>query len=722
MRLERYTLLSSILFVTLFVSRISFAQRQAIDSLIKVNQAYTEVDTFKVEILDKLGFAYRFFGPDSVLYYADKVKEISEQLNYKRGIAASYKLRSMGLYMRGDVPNAILYTNKALDLYTAIGELKGEASMLNNLGMFYYEKGEHRTSVDYYLRSLELRQLLGHQPEIADSYNNLGNAFNSLGDYAQALSFHFKALSIREKLNKAEDLADSYTNISSVYYMIHSYEESLVYAKKAYLIFKQYGQSDGILNSLLNFGSIYTELGPKSKALHYFKEALVLNKQLKLEVNLAIVYYNIGHIYLNLKNYSLAKCYLDSALNTTSKSYYNEGAALTYIDLGFIARAKGQLKEAEILLRKGLEIAEVIGSKPRQSEASKELAKLMQVKGDLKQANHYLELAMMIDDSLHKAEINKGIYQSKLDYLLENHKQKIDLLEKDKSLQSANLKFQRLLLTSLIVALLLLGGIIFIQRRNVLRMRQVQSLIMEQSDELKSQADNLQEVNRVKDKVFSVLSHDLRGPINSLTSVMSMMNSDLMTADEFNQMRDKFSQQLRSLNLMLDNLLFWSRANLKGIIDTNKSYVNVNKKVQQTFLLLGEVARGKQIRLQSDLTIDSVVYADADHMDIIFRNLISNALKYTPNGGSITITEQVNGNMREINVTDTGVGMSEEKMNELFTDLPIHSQYGTKGEKGTGIGLLITREFVMINKGTIKVESKLNEGTTFTVSFPIEQN
>lgn len=710
-----------LVFFTCLLCTQVWAQKRIIDSLHRAEILHPNDDTIKVNLYDKLGFAQRFFGPDSVMFYANKVAELSTKLSYRKGMAASYKLKSMALFMQGDVLGGIEFANKSLDIYVALGDAKAEASILNNLGMFYYEMGEHHKSIEYYKHSLAIRERLNHGAEIADSYNNLGNAYNSLGDYAEALSYHFKALSYREHSEKIEDLGDSYTNISSVYFMIHSYDEALVYAKKAYVIFMKTGQADGVLNAMLNFGSIYTELNQPKKALGYYHQALVLNNQLKFGINAATVYYNIGHIYLQQHELNKAKSYLDSAVLFANSSYNNEAFALTNVDLGELAIIGKNYSLAESYLRKALNIAKFIDSKSRQHEISKRLAQLLVLKGNYKEAYTYMTDAIALGDSVHAARIDKGIYQSKLDYLLENHKQKIDLLEKDQSLQNANLKFQRLLLTSLALTIVLLGGIIFIQRRNVLRSRKTQAVIMQQSNELMEQATKLQEVNRVKDKVFSVLSHDLRNPINSLTSVMNMLNTDMLTVEEFGMMRDKFSVQLRTVNLMLDNLLHWSRANLRGIIDTNKSVVQVNKTVQQVCLLTNEVARNKQIKVESGLSLDSTVYADADHLDIIFRNVISNALKFTPVGGTITITDKVVGDKRLISIRDSGVGMSEEKIRELFTDLPLVSQYGTKGEKGTGIGLLITKEFVQINNGTINVESKPNEGTNFILSFPLRQ-
>ena len=165
--------------------------------------------------------------------------------------------------------------------------------------------------------------------------------------------------------------------------------------------------------------------------------------------------------------------------------------------------------------------------------------------------------------------------------------------------------------------------------------------------------------------------------------------------------------------------MHWSTGNISGRTDVRLSQVTIASVVQANFELYKQIASEKKVRLTSYLDKDSRVFADSAHVDIIMRNLISNALKFSNSGGEVIISEEVMDDNRIIYVIDNGVGMSDEFSKQLFADKPVQPQYGTSGEKGTGIGLLLTKEFVERNHGKIAVLTKEGQGTTFVVTLPL---
>jgi len=254
-----------------------------------------------------------------------------------------------------------------------------------------------------------------------------------------------------------------------------------------------------------------------------------------------------------------------------------------------------------------------------------------------------------------------------------------------------------------------------------------QEEIMLQSEELAAQAQflrisntELERLNKTKDKFFSIIAHDLRNPFNAI-----MGFSDLLCHD-YNEMDDK--QKLGLLELislssesaynLLENLLQWARTQTDKI-KFNPEYVELAEVVQQVIDLHGIIAEKKQVSIESSIPDLTRVYADKNMIHTVIRNLISNAIKFSHKGGRVFLSACDNGEMTEIVIRDEGIGMSRENLSMLFRIDTYYSTSGTSGESGTGLGLIICKEFVEKNNGRIRATSKEGEGTSVTFTLPL---
>jgi signal transduction histidine kinase len=230
---------------------------------------------------------------------------------------------------------------------------------------------------------------------------------------------------------------------------------------------------------------------------------------------------------------------------------------------------------------------------------------------------------------------------------------------------------------------------------------------------------NLIKLNSVKDKFFSIISHDLKGPLNTLTGFLHILQSytDTFTKDELRHFAYSMDESVKRLLSLLDNLLQWSLSQT-GSITYQPSWLNIGGMISFTFELFKEMAAVKRIELTAQVDENTLVWADQNMLNFVLRNLISNAIKFTHPGGKITITTIVREEQVQIQVTDNGIGISEEDIAKLFQSHIHHSTPGTQLEKGTGFGLLLCKEFVERNGGKIVVQSKLGEGTTIIFNLP----
>lgn len=252
-----------------------------------------------------------------------------------------------------------------------------------------------------------------------------------------------------------------------------------------------------------------------------------------------------------------------------------------------------------------------------------------------------------------------------------------------------------------------------------------QEEIIRQSEELAAQAQHLtitntelERLNKTKDKFFSIIAHDLRNPFNAI-----MGFSDLLCHD-FNDMDDKQKQGLLELiNLssesaynLLDNLLQWARTQTDKI-KFNPEYLELSEVVKQVIDLHGIIAEKKQVTIENTITDSTRVYADRNMIHTVIRNLISNAIKFSHKGGKVYLSAFENGEMTEIVIRDDGIGMSRENLSMLFRIDTYYSTAGTSGESGTGLGLIICKEFVEKNNGRIRATSMAGQGTA--ISFTL---
>lgn len=294
-------------------------------------------------------------------------------------------------------------------------------------------------------------------------------------------------------------------------------------------------------------------------------------------------------------------------------------------------------------------------------------------------------------------------------YKVQGKEQEILKLEASSKLEiEANNKL-KLGFTLLFVVLLGLSTLTYFI--NVNRKKEIQI-----NDLYSKQKKTLEEHNIFKDKVFTVIAHDLRAPVANLINIFSLLNEELITDEEFIYLKKSLNDQVSSLSLLLDNLLIWARNQMESGFVTNKTDVSLNKLVDQNKLLFIEIANKKEVTIESKIEDEITLNADADQIDLIIRNLLSNAIKFSHQNGIVSINaSQTNENVI-LKIKDNGVGMTQETIESIYNN-KIVSKQGTLGEKGTGLGINLTSEFIESNNGTFTINSEPEIGTEIIIEF-----
>ena len=240
-----------------------------------------------------------------------------------------------------------------------------------------------------------------------------------------------------------------------------------------------------------------------------------------------------------------------------------------------------------------------------------------------------------------------------------------------------------------------------------------QKLIIErQSEELKT-------LNATKDRLFSIIAHDLRGPLSSLKGVMQLLDNEFISKEEFKKLSKRLQENVDNVHGMLENLLLWSLSQMDGIKPKIKAF-DLNFVVDETVMLFKEVFTQKHIDLTSNSNLNFQALGDEYQIRTVLRNILNNAIKFTPENGKILIESKVEKNFINLKISDTGIGVSEEELPVFFSNPKLKA--GTAGEKGTGFGLFLCKELVEKNGGIIRVDSELGKWTTIEISLPLMVN
>jgi PAS domain S-box-containing protein len=232
-------------------------------------------------------------------------------------------------------------------------------------------------------------------------------------------------------------------------------------------------------------------------------------------------------------------------------------------------------------------------------------------------------------------------------------------------------------------------------------------------------AEELGRINATRDKLFSVIAHDLRGPIGNFIHVLDIFTE---TGDSDINLRKSIMQELRKESALiyeiLENLLYWSKIQQNTIV-VNPVVSDLKEVIAEVLRNYSTRAADKQLLLTVSISNDLKIYADREQLSLVFKNLLSNAIKFTPGGGNVNVIAGISNNNINVVFEDSGVGMGEETLKNIFSQNDFFRTYGTAGEKGRGLGLIICRYFAELNKGMIQIESEAGKGSRLTVSFPL---
>ncbi len=589
--------------------------------------------------------------------------------------------------------------------------------LLSNLA-YSFQTISPEKSFKYIEEGLALAQAKNDKKYTAEFLAHLGNTNWYIGDYPNALYNVLQALKINESLNNKKGIAKNLNSLGLIYDNQGELEKALSYYEQATQLDKERNDSTQLSSMLNNIGVIYQKQGQLKKALATFFQALAVADRQANQYSTGVSLNNIGDTYYEFREYPASISWQRKALVIEQKIQDNEGIAYSYNAIGKAYGALNKLDSAEYYALSSLAMATKYQFKPQIKDILLNLKAISFAKGNYKKAMIYADSAIAMTENLFGEDKDKDINQLQQRYELGKKETEIELLQKDNHIKEIQIENQHLWrniwLINLGVAVAFILGLVFLYSQRVKTNKRLNKI----NQELNGKNHELHKLNATKDKLFSIISHDLRSPFNTLKSTLELMKENAFSPSEIEKVSSQLHQNVENISYTLDNLLQWSISQMAGG-EVHIESIRLEDILTETINFYAEVARLKEINLVvASVSPTIYVKADRNQLRLIMRNLLNNAIKFTFPKGKVTISTQIKEQEVEVLVADTGVGMSEERLNTLFFPAS-RSTNGTSGEKGTGLGLLLVKDFVENNQGKIIVQSKQYHGTSFIFTLKI---
>jgi signal transduction histidine kinase len=644
---------------TLFFLILCSLSLQSFSSAEKVTELQNNLknakdDTSRINVYKDFITLYIVENMDSAIHYIEQGKLLANKMKDPKSLGIMYNAEARMRSYRGMFDLAKSAELKALELFYNVDYKKGIATSYNSLGVIEAKTGDYKLATSYFLRSLKMNEEIKNTGGIIQNYISLGSTNSQLDLLDKANAYFFKAMKMMPD-SISMTFLNLCNNIGIIYGKKNDYELSLYYFNRGLKV------ADKVINGqttkaslLMNAAIAYANINRTDLALKYYNEALELSRKYNLLEDEARVLYNIAILY-ETSDPELAKKY-----------YY-----------------------------KVLELAKEMGQKHLMVEVYQSLYIIYKEQKEYKLAIEALEQFHNYQDTVMSLENTSAIELLQSNYDLEKSKVEI------KELEMANQK-QR---SNQIIAFLLIGGSLFSlglvawnsRKRNLLNIELKKSIT-------------------VRDKLLSIITHDLKSPINNVLGLLGELEGNELSEEDRKMLLDVLKKQTSMSLDTLENILKWGQSQMRGL-KSNPQKFDLTELMKKNIDFFDVNLKSKKIGITNHINQVNNVYADYDQIDFVIRNVLSNAIKFSNPDSFIEISVDTKyQNQVRLSIKDNGSGMNEETLKSLF-GVKQKINIGTANEKGSGLGLLLCKEFMEANNGKIWAESKENEGSVFYMAI-----
>ncbi len=683
-----------------------------VDSL-RRRAAVEPADTSHAQTLNELGFDLAQLGR-----YAEaratlrRAQHLSEQLHFATGQVRALSALGVSYQNEGNFPRARVLLDSAIALGHRLHETRKMGSALLNRARLCNAQDDYACALESVQAARRFFEARGDWPRTAQALNGLGSIYSNRGDYPRAVAVLFEAVQLARQHHDAQTEVNALGNIGNVYLKQKEYAQAL----------RAYQQLLPRLDAVPDFRGrpeAYHDLAIVLSHLHrpeaesYFKKAIAGFEQLKEPADVGQVLGSYANYLLDAGRRSEAIATYTQALALLRAAADNSSIAATLAGLASAYQQNGQPALAATHAREALALARRIHDLPDAQSAAALLATLAKASGDYRQALAYTEQAQAANDSLFSQAKAEQIGRLQGDFQLSQERERRQALARTSAAQAETLRLRQRQVRGLIAGLVAvaLGGLALtwlawqLRRRNRL---------------VEKQRAELTELNATKDRLFSIIGHDLRAPLHSLHTFVELLSGPPLPPERLRQYTQHLTQTLDQTLVLLENLLGWAALQMRVAGPVRTEPLSLAAAVEDAVSLLGPTAEAAGLTLRNTLGGSEWVLADPAAVRIVLRNLLGNALKFAP-GGRVTIAAERQGSRWQLAVADTGQGLAEPTPRQPLApaSLPRRSGSAPGRAPSAGLGLVLSHDYAHRSGGELEVESAgPGKGTTFYLRLP----
>ena len=622
-----------------------------------------------------LSCLFFFLAASTSLAQIRKVDSVLNQYNKCKIDTAKIDvlLDNSGFLIDADSKRLVDYAEAALKIAKKIDDKKRQSALLCLLSQGYEQIGKIAEAIGYIDENIKVATQINNPKDLGMAKMNLGVCYNEIGHYSLSIKYYEQCLEFFSKTKDSLSICISYIALSDAYFKTNHPDSAIFHLKLAE------------------------------------KVSLLQNNYL-----LDYIYTNYAESYYLKKEYDLAKEYAFKGIAISEPTNNLYALAAEYLVMAKISLAANDFSNATMYVQKGLKLAEETDFKENLINAYDIYSQLLEKESKFAEALKYKSL--YIDAKLKlETSLNLNILQA-----YENVKRDEELAEiiaKDLN-KDAVLKSDRftIIIITLVLLMVICIALLFYYSRNKFKASNLE--LIQKNEQISLQAENIRELSSIKDRLFSIVSHDLRSPLINLKGILALLVKGSLSQEKFQMVVPQLNKGVNTTLDLLENLLHWSKSQLKGFVVT-PSHFDIHTLAETELNLFEKVSAEKGITITNNIPANTLAFADKNMIDVVLRNLVANAIKFCKYDGKVTVDSEVTEGQVRVTVADNGVGISEENVKKIFSIDKVFTTLGTNKEKGTGLGLLLCKEFVEKNNGTIGVESTLNEGSKFWFTLPV---
>lgn len=649
-----------------------FSQQKAIDSLLNVLKKHSLDDSSRVHVL------------------------ISLSSNYQ---ASNLKLSEN-------------YAAEAVDLAKEINSDAALCAALSQLGSVYTWERLSAKALEVLGSELDLAEKMKSDEWLQDAYLGIGYVYELENDWNKALAYSLKAIPYTQKMKEPFYLAYAYDHLGSQYLGIRNNDKAAFYLQRAAAIFHENGYSDQYADCHINLGKVFAARKQYDSAINHFNVAIKTFEDIDEPYQVADASQAAGDMYVQMGDYTKAKqFYLNTIKNYNKNDVSEADFALAVMGLGVVALSEKKFDSASAIFHTEFEKVKKANIIDQELTYLRYMAKADSSLGKYQEAlRHMQDYASLYDSFYNDRKLRNS----------EMMTAEFDVQQKEKENEQLriqyDLKKQQVTIFAIMGIVLFIAGIflalLYKQKTSALKS------LNESQAATETKNKELAVINAIKDKLISMIAHDVRAPLTSLQNTLYVTREKIISYEEFERLSSMLDNDIRHLIGMLDNTLLWAREQI-NVLNVEKVPFSLFNLTNDVLALYNQSILEKKLHVENKIPEDLQVVTDREIIHAVMRNMVSNAIKFTGAGKHIEIFAEKQQEQVLVHIKDEGTGISYGILEKL-TKKEFISTRGTNNEKGTGLGLMFSYDLLAKLNESLTIRTEPGEGTTviFSISNP----